>query len=200
MISENHWPAVYAIAEQLSNQKTDVSELKKAISYLRAYGNGENGGAKFFQYLKTLTHNGKSIGHSQTTVEYYRSLEAACKEHLQPYQDDVPAMLQILGWAARIMGYYKSGGSTDFVQQPEVSSRTMEIAAVLSGKDLQIGGILDATITNIKGNMVTYTMLDSIPIPQKESKKANSLSVGQQVKVKILTMKNGRPIKVELIE
>ena len=200
MISENYWPAVYAIAEQLANQKTDGNELKKAISYLRAYGNRENGGAKFFQYLRTLTRNGKSIGHSQKTIEYYGSLEAACKEHLQPYQDDVPAMLQILGWAARLMGYYKSGGSTDFVQQPEIPSRKAEIAAVLSGQDLQIGGILAAKITNIKGNMVTYTMLDSIPTTQKEPKKANSLSVGQEVKIKILSVKNGRPSKVELIE
>lgn len=199
-ITEKQWLAVYAIAEMLANEGADVNELKKAIAYLRAYRDRDRAGSIFFNYLQTLVKNGRMVGHSGKTAEYYDSIEKACKQHLQPFQDDVSAMLQILGWAARIIHYYKSGGSTDFVTQTAVPTRQADIAQVLESQDLKIDDVLEAAIANIKGVEVTYELLGSIRLTQKEHKKASSLSVGQVVKVKIVELKNGKPKKLQLME
>ncbi|WP_166482456.1 hypothetical protein [Scytonema sp. UIC 10036] len=187
-ITEDQWNTVYAMAQMLSNEQTDVNEVGKIIAYLRAYGHVENAGKNFFQYLSILVKNGKSVGHSGKTPEYYRSIEKACKQHLFKYQNDVPAMLQILGWVTRMMRYYKSGGSTDFVE-------------VETSQKFKQGDIVEAAIANKKNVEVTYKLSNSISLTQKEHKKANFLSVGQVVKVQILEVRDdGRPKKLLLID
>jgi len=206
-LTEKQWSTVYAMAEMLVNEETDVNELSKAIAYLRSYGHQENAGGNFFEYLRILVRNGRSIGHSGMTPEYYRSIEKACKEHLQSYQDDVEVMLQILGWVARMMRYYKSGGSIEVVSTNAATTHQTEIEPVLrcgsrrkASQELSIDDIVDATITNIKGVEVTYTIQESIKSTQKEHRKVNYLSVGQVVKVRIVEMKNGKPKKLQLLE
>ncbi len=187
-ITEEQWKTVYAMAQMLSNEQTDVNEVGKIIAYLRAYGHVENAGKNFFQYLGILVKNGKSVGHSGKTPEYYQSIEKACKQHLFKYQNDVPAMLQILGWVTRMMRYYKSGGSTDFVE-------------VETSQEFKQGDVVEAAIANKKNVEVTYKLSNSISLTQKEHKKANSLSVGQVVKVQILEVRDdGRPKKLLLID
>lgn len=198
-LTEEQWKTVYDMARILANEQTDINELGKIIAYLRAYGHVENAGKNFFQYLGVLVKNGKSVGHSGKTLEYYQSIDKACKQHLFKYQNNVAVMLQILGWVARMMRYYKAGGSTDFVEEA-VITRQDEIAQVLLSQELKIDDILEAAVTNIKGVEVTYTILNSIRTTQKEHKKASSLSVGQVVKVKIIELKNGRPKKLLLVD
>ena len=188
-LTEKQWSTVYAMAEMLANERTDVNEVGKIIAYLRAYGHQENAGGKFFEYLRIMVRDGGSIGHSGSTPEYYRSIEKACKQHLQSYRDDVEVMLQILGWVARMMRYYNSGGSVEVVSTK---------AAI--EQQVKIGDILEATITNINGVKVTYTILESKKLTQKEHKKATSLSVGQTLKVRITEIKDGEPKKLQLLE
>ena len=71
---EVHWQLADAIARKLVLEETDVNELRKVLSYGRAYGPtvGKSG---FFDYLKTLAKAGDRIGHSQKTKGYYQSLE-----------------------------------------------------------------------------------------------------------------------------
>ncbi|KYC37373.1 hypothetical protein WA1_48090 [Scytonema hofmannii PCC 7110] len=92
-LTEDQWKTVYAMAQMLSNEQTDVNEVGKIIAYLRAYGHVENAGKNFFQYLSILVRNGRTVGHSGKTPEYYQSIEKACKQDLLKYQNDIPAML-----------------------------------------------------------------------------------------------------------
>jgi ABC-type uncharacterized transport system ATPase subunit len=54
---------------------------------------------------------------------------------------------------------------------------------------------LEATVTAVKGNKVTYEILGTIKLTEKEPKKAKSLSEGQKVKVEILDLKEDGSIK-----
>src|SRR5919199_3265573 len=195
-LTELQWQIAHAIAQTLVKEDTDVNELGKAIAYLRAYANRENAGAKFFDYLKTLVRNGRQIGHSKRTWEYYENIENTCSQYLKAYQDDAVTMLQILGWASRLMRYYKSAGPIGEITAPVVeSARQAEIAEMISTHDFAIGQILEATVTAVKGNKVTYEILGTIKLTEKEPKKAKSLSEGQKVKVEILDLKEDGSIK-----
>lgn len=195
-LTEIQWKMADAIAQTLVKEQTDVNEVGKAIAYLRAYFDRENAGSRFFDYLKTLAKNGRHIGHSQRTSEYYDSMEKACSQYLKAYKDDVAAMLQILGWASRLMRYYANAGPIGEITAPIVeSARQAEIAEVISAHDFAIGQILEATVTAIKGNKVTYEILGIIKLTEKEPKKAQSLSEGQIVKVEILDLKEDGSIK-----
>ncbi|KYC37372.1 hypothetical protein WA1_48085 [Scytonema hofmannii PCC 7110] len=63
-----------------------------------------------------------------------------------------------------MMRYYKSGGSTDFVE-------------VETSQEFKQGDIVEAAIANKKNVEVTYKLPNSISLTQKEHKKANFLSV-----------------------
>ncbi|MEQ8465432.1 hypothetical protein [Coleofasciculus sp. E1-EBD-02] len=186
-LTENEWEIARAIAKTLVQADTDANELGKAIAYLRNYANQD--GTKLFDYLKTLVRNGRQIGHSKRTSDYYQSIDNACNQYLKAYQDNPPVMLHILGWSYRLMRYYKNA-------EPVVeSARQAEIAEVVSTHDFKVGQILDATVTAIKGNKVTYTILETIKLTEKEPKKAKLLSEGQNVKVEIVDLKEDGSLK-----
>jgi len=195
-LTEIQWKIADAIALTLVKEETDVNELGKAIAYLRFYANRDNAGTKFFDYLKTLAKNGRQIGHSQRTSDYYETIENTCSKYLKAYQDNATIMLQILGWASRLMRYYKNSDSIGEITAPIVESvRQAEIAEVISTHNFAIGQIIEATVTSIKGNKVTYEILGTIKLTEKEPKKAQLLSEGQQVKVEILDLKKDGSIK-----
>ncbi len=75
------------------------------------------------------------------------------------------------------------------------SARQAEIAEVVASQAFKIGQILEATVTNIKGNKVTYEILGTIKLTEKEPKKASSLSEGQNVQVEIVDLKEDGSIK-----
>lgn len=196
-LTEIQWQIAHAIAQTLVQDDADVNELSKAIAYLRAYAHQEKAGSRFFDYLKTLERNGRQIGHSSKTSEYYGIIEKACTKYLKAFQNDVPAMLQILGWAARLMRYYKNAGPIGEITAPVIDSvRQAEIASVMQSQKFAVDQILDAEVMNIKkGNMVTYQILETIRLTEKEPKKASLLTEGQKVKVRIGSLKEDGSIK-----
>lgn len=195
-LTEIQWKIADAIAQTLVKEDTDVNELGKAIAYLRAYSNRENAGIKFFDYLKTLSRNGKQIGHSKRTSEYYETIAETCSKYLNAYQDNAEIMLQVLGWASRLMRYYKNSGTIGEITAPVVeSARQAEIAEMISTQNFAINQIIEATVTAVKGNKVTYEILGTIKLTEKEPKKAQSFSEGQKVKVEILDLKEDGSIK-----
>lgn len=195
-LTEIQWKMAHAIAQTLVQEETDVNELGKAIAYLRSHTNRDNAGTKFFDYLKTLAKNGRQIGHSKRTSDYYENIENACSKYLKAYQDNATIMLQILGWTSRLMRYYKNSGSIGEITAPVVESvRQAEIAEVLSTNNFAVGQILEATVTAIKGNKVTYEILGTIKLTEKEPKKAQLFSEGQTVKVEILDLREDGSIK-----
>lgn len=196
MLNEIQWKIADALAKTLVKEDTDVNELGKALAYLRSHANRDNAGAKFFDYLKTLAKNGKQIGHSQRTSDYYQNIENACSKYLKAYQDDATIMLHILGWASRLVRYYKNSGSIGEITAPIIESvRQAEIAEVISTHNFAVGQIIEATVTAIKGNKVTYEILRTIKLTEKEPKKAQFVSEGQQVKVEIVDLKEDGSIK-----
>lgn len=195
-LTEVQWQIAHAIAQTLVKEETDVNELGKAIAYLRSHTNRDNAGKKFFDYLKTLAKNGRQIGHSQRTSDYYQNIDNACSKYLKAYQDDATIMLYILGWSSRLVRYYKNSGSIGEINTPIIESvRQAEIAEVISSHNFAIGQIIEATVTAIKGNKVTYEILETIKLTEKEPKKAQLLSEGQKVKVEILDLKEDSSIK-----
>lgn len=196
-LTEVQWQIAHAIAQTLVKENADVNELGKAIAYLRVFVNQEKAGTKFFDYLKTLVKNGRHIGHSKRTSGYYESMEKACSQYLKAYQNDAPMMLQILGWASRLMRYYQQNAEPiGEITAPVIeSARQAEIAEVISSHNFTIGQILEATVTAVKGNKVTYEIMGTIKLTEKEPKKSQSLSKDQIVKVEILDLKEDGSIK-----
>jgi hypothetical protein len=200
-LTENQWEIAHAIAQTLVKEQTDVNELGKAIAYLRNAVNQDRADAnsRFFKYLKTLVGNGRQIGHSSKTTDYYRSIDKACSDCLKGFEGDASTLLQILGWASRLMRYYKEAGPIGEVVAPVVeSARQVEIAKAIGSHEFAVGQIVEAKVTAVKGNKVTYEILGTIRLTEKEPKKAQSLSEGQVVKVEVLDIKeDGSPKKVK---
>jgi hypothetical protein len=200
-LTENQWEISHAIAQILVKEQTDVNELGKAIAYLRnaVNQNQADANSRFFKYLKTLVGNGRQIGHSGKTTDYYRSIDKACSDCLKGFQGDASTLLQILGWASRLMRYYKEAGPIGEVVTPVVeSARQVEIAKAIGSHEFAVGQIVEAKVTAVKGNKVTYEILGTIRLTEKEPKKAQSLSQGETVKVEILDIKeDGSPKKVK---
>ncbi len=195
-LTEMQWQIAHAIAQTLVQDNTDVNELGKAIAYLRAHSHQDKAGTRFFDYLKALVRNGKQIGHSQKTAEYYNNIDKACTKYLKAYQNDGTILLQILGWVSRLMRYYKNTGTIGEITAPVVeSARQVEIAEAISSHNFAVGDIMEATVTAVKGNKVTYQILGTIKLTEKEPKKANSLSEGQNVKVEIVELKEDGSLK-----
>ncbi|MFB2918436.1 MULTISPECIES: hypothetical protein [Aerosakkonema] len=200
-LTEIQWQIAHGIAQTLVKEETDVNELGKVMAYLRAYSDRENAGTKFFSYLQTLSRQGNRIGYSQKTSGYYDSIERTCTKYLQLYQNDVTAILQILGWSIRLMRYYKEAGPIGEITAPVIeSTRQAEILQVTQSQDFAIDQILDAQVIGIAGNKVTYQILGAIKLTEKEPKKASSLQQGQIVKVKITALKNGSIKSVKCVD
>lgn len=75
------------------------------------------------------------------------------------------------------------------------SKRQVEITKTVQSKKFEIGQILEATVIGIKGNRVTYQMLEALKLTEKEPKKAASLTESQSVQVKITALKEDGSIK-----
>ena len=195
-LTSTQWQVADAIARQLVLDDTDANELRKTIAYLRAYSDREDAGKKFFDYLNTLARNGNRIGHSQRTQDYLESIAQTCQQYLENYKNDVSVMLQVLGWAARLMQYYKEAGPIGELPQPEIQSeREAEIQAISASQDFEVGQKLEAIVVGIKGNKVTYEILGTIKLTVKEPKKASSLSEGQLIEVTVTGLKEDGSLK-----
>lgn len=195
-LTSPQWQIADAIARQLVLEETDISEFRKCIAYLRAYADREETGKLFFDYLNTLARNGNRIGHSKKTQGYLESIAQTCQQYLGGHKDNLPVLLQVLGWAARLMQYYEASGPIGEIPQPKIQSeREAEIRAVSSSQDFQVGQQLEASVQGIKGNKVTYQILDAIKLTNKEPKNAENLSEGQTVTVEITALKPDGTIK-----
>ncbi|WP_315791738.1 hypothetical protein [Fischerella sp. JS2] len=197
-LTDVEWDIAHAIAQTLVKADTDVNELGKAIAYLRTIVKKLDATSRFFKYLKTLVSNAKQISHSNRTIDYYRSIEKTCSNYLKTITD-AQKILQILGWVSRLMRYYKDAGvpiGEIAISTPSLeSARQVEIAKLVKSQDFQVEQILEAKVTKINGNKVTYEILGTIKLTEKEPKKVSVLQKGQTVKVKIVSLKEDSSIK-----
>ena len=203
-LTDNQWKTAHAIARQIVQNGANAGELKKAIAYLRTCAGTTDGGTRFFKYLGNLVGGGDRIGHSKKTVDYYRGLNDACIKYLKPLQDSPEVMLEILGWAGRLIAYYQASPIAELMHAPmeiEVQSAKQEAvlkAAAESG--FAVGQVVTATIENKNGNKITYGLAGDIRLTQKEPKKAESLVIGQSVQVEIIELRETEvPKKLKLV-
>jgi hypothetical protein len=205
-LTDNQWKTAHAIARQIVQNGANAGELKKAMAYLRTCADAPDGGTRFFKYLGNLVGGGDRIGHSKRTVEYYRGLNEACVKYLQPLQDSPQVMLEILGWAGRLIAYYQGSPISELMDAPmqieSESAKQAAIRAAAATASFAKGQTVDnVTITAIKGKDVTYQLPGGIKLTQKEPKKAENLSVGALVQVEVIEMREtGVPKKLRLID
>ena len=177
-LTDKQWEIAHAIAQTLVQEHTDANEVSKAVAYLRTVIDQNDATSRFLTYLKTLVRDGKMIGHSKKTSEYYSSIETICSQYFKS-NSDASTILQILGWVSRLMKYYNNSG----VPMGEItvptavvveSARQAEIAKVTESKEFKEGDTIDAKVTKINGNKVSYEILGIIKLTQKEPKKASA--------------------------
>ena len=201
-LTDAQWQIADAIARQLVLDGVDVNELRKAIAYLRETVGKENAGKNFFNFLKTLVRHGNTIGHSKKTVNYYQSLEDVCDQYLSNYRNDAQRILTLLGWASRLVSYYDKGVPTGEIKIEVIKTeREIVIQNTIRENSFQVGQVLEATVTAIKNNTITYEILETIRLTLKKPKKTRTLSVGERVRVEITQLReNGSLKKVRLTE
>ncbi len=198
-LTGTQWQVADAIARQLVLDETDANELRKTIAYLRAYSDREDAGKKFFDYLNTLARNGNRIGHSKRTQDYLKSIAQTCQQYLGNYKDDVPVMLQVLGWAARLMQYYKEAGpigelnivSVDDIPSEAQKIREEKINQLVASESLEVGKQLDAIVLGKKqkGSEVTYEIA-GVPFKEREKKQFDAIPDNGSVIVEIKSLKD----------
>ena len=88
----------------------------------------------------------------------------------------------------------------EVTRQPELSERQKEIKKIIQTNKLEVGQILKATVSSIKGKKVTYEMLGGIKKTVEEHKLTKFPEIGQQVQVEILELTDeGKIKKVKLV-
>lgn len=208
-LTEQQWQTAHAIAQSLVKDGTDVNELGKAIAYLRSILREPDASDRFFKYLKTLVSHGNQVSHSSRTLDYYHSLERTCSQHLKQNSLNTPTILLILSWAARLIRYYKANPIAEWSEEklakrtatPVESERQREIKAAVSAQTIEVGQVLEAKVTAIKGKDVTYLILETVKLTVKEPKKAEFLTVGQTVNVQVTQLRDDNvPKKVKFVE
>ncbi len=202
-LTSTQWQVADVIARQLVLDDADTNELRKTIAYLRAYSEREDAGKKFFDYLNTLARNGNRIGHSKKTQGYLESISETCQQYLGNYKDDVPVMLQVLGWVARLMQYYKEAGpigELNIVSIGDIPSeaqkiREEKINKLVESENLEVGKQIDAIILgkNQRGSEVTYE-ISGISFKEKEKKSFDSIPDNGPVIVEIKSLKDNGSI------
>jgi hypothetical protein len=95
--------AAQQMAQELNKSGVDVNEVHKALRFLSSHKNGP----RFFLFLRAIQQKGGVVVRSQQTLAYYDAIHQACERHLRPHRDDPERMAQILGWAVRLMPYYR---------------------------------------------------------------------------------------------
>jgi hypothetical protein len=203
-LTDNQWQAAHAIARYIVQGGANAGELKKAMAYLRTCADAPDGGTRFFKYLGNLVSGGNRIGHSKRTVEYYRGLNEACIKYLQPLQDSPQVMLEILGWAGRLIAYYQASPIAELanasMEIEAESAKQAAIKAAAAEAKFELGRVVPAIIKAMKGKEVTYELTGGIKLTQKEPKNADKLSVDQSVQVEIIEMREtGVPKKLRLV-
>lgn len=206
---EKMWIAAHAIARLLIKHQQEIdperdgirTELKKVNSYFRHKISQTpadiNTPSIFFEYLDILVKNGRSIRHTGNTPEYYRCIREACNDHLKNLQSDTFVILKTLGWAIRLMHYYKVTPIGEIaevvVQEEEITSVSERQAAIEKLKSTQVfeeGQIIEAVVEKkrSKGNKVTY-LIDGISFTEKEPKTFKQIPESGSVKVEIKSLK-----------
>src|ERR1041384_5752038 len=113
LMQPSDWERADAIALELLGRETDVNEVQKVATYVRVQAGRDAArvGENFFTLLERMARDGHLVRSNQTP-RYYRNLSDTCSRHLRGFRSTTPEsgweLVSILGWAARLMRYYRS--------------------------------------------------------------------------------------------
>jgi hypothetical protein len=136
---------VHRLASELVASNIDHNEVSKSLSYLRSKRDPK----QFFRYLRTINKNISTVIRSDQTPSYYHKLLEVCERHLQ-YMD-YEEMSQTLGWAIRLMRYYKIVPVPEMKQalntaisaavrdEPKPKKRIPQDGEIFTGEILELG-------------------------------------------------------------
>ncbi|MEA5506221.1 hypothetical protein VB735_24520 [Halotia wernerae UHCC 0503] len=148
-IADEHLQIAHKIAHFLANEQQRIepgkegisTELSKLVNYLDSkikqnlhLDKSERKPSKIFTYIERLAEYGKTIGHSNKTTIYYKSINEVCNQYLRFYEKKPLLMIQILGWSQRLMRYYKIVDRNDepnispIAQTKSITVKTPQIA------------------------------------------------------------------------
>ena len=123
------------IARALAQRDTDPNELAKVATYLRTHLDG----VQFFRLLDTMVKNGQHLVRTGRTLDYYRDIQDVCQQYLGPYRNakekKAEEMAQILGWAVRLMRYYRGVGGPPS-HQPSAQIPASSVPSAVSAKEI----------------------------------------------------------------
>lgn len=149
-----------AMANDLAGSRVDPNEASKTLAYLRHVQTPDD----FFSYLQLVVSNGRAVIRSNQTLDYYRSLLTASERHLRDLS--VPEMQQVLGWAIRIMRYYRAVPDADYLSvqsattaRPEAPSRAARsIDTAPPAQQLEIGSVFLGRVIEVDDSAVLLTI------------------------------------------
>jgi hypothetical protein len=102
------------LARTLAQRQVDPNEVAKSFAHLRALYEraGDDAArrdavAQWWRWLETVAGPGaRAVIRSGRTQDYYRAIQDACRLHLASLEPK--AQVQALGWAVRLMRYYRN--------------------------------------------------------------------------------------------
>lgn len=165
-MNEPNFDTAYAIATQLSSERTDHNELAKASTYLNQARDPDD----FFTWLEWMAapRVSEALARSNRTPVYYQQIRGACRQlKTMAYPAGASAaekreiMAQTLAWAVRLMRYMPvakpvtGADSLRFNQGGRTASKTAPTTAGASSqqprslRDLQPGMQLTGTVKRI---------------------------------------------------
>lgn len=143
-----------------------------------------------------MAQNGHRIGHSKKTPQYLESINRTCQKYLTNYQDDALVMLQVLGWAARLIQYYQESpiGELNTIQVDEIPSeaqqtRQEKVAQLLKSEAPEVGKELEAIVLEKKSGKKVKYEIAGVSFNEKEPKKYDEIPQTGSVIVAIQSLK-----------
>jgi len=102
------------LAWHLFNTESDAGELKKSLEYYRTTRDR----ARFIQLLRVRSNNPRLFQRSKQTRIYYQEMSQKISEMLnRPELTEESNALRVLGWAFRLMQFYKAERLSHSVSQ-----------------------------------------------------------------------------------
>jgi hypothetical protein len=204
------------LARALAQRDLDPNEVAKTFTHLRALYEraGEDQAARraavaqWWRWLATVAGPGaRAVVRSGRTQGYYRTIEDACRQHLDGLEPEV--LVQALGWAVRLLRYYQSPGALErpglfgAVEQPRPKAPERErpaapktptlpaVGDIFTGKVLQVDE--SAVVVEIPGFAVEQA-IGAIKAEALGGRRYRADNTARVEVIEVRTLKSGRTL------
>lgn len=194
-LSESDWQSANNMARQLAEAGIDNNELKKSLTYLLSIRNREKVSQQFETYLRTLANDEDIAKRSEQTNRYNKSIYDAYLTYLQKYESQPDSMLHILGWATRLIRYYKSNRSLSGARNHSTQKHSPKAKNTVVYKDptkRETYKPAKAIVKRIQKNKITY-QIGILTIEKEEPELSKKLKKGKTYPAKLIEVPGQKP-------